>query len=140
MVLSHPRKKFVFDSLPPQPVSLCTHGKRVPDFSDRIHGRTTRQRTDDIVSDSPDPRFERFHSIGREERVDRRPKRSVLRLVQGVGHHSMDGYSRGKRGRVVRRSDNIGMPKERDTTGRLGHWACSPHPIIGTALIRQHRF
>jgi hypothetical protein len=140
MILSYPREKFIFDSLPSEPFDLGAHGKRVPNLCDGIYSRTTWQRANNLVSDPPEARLERLHAIRREERVDHRPKRSVLRLVQGVGHHSMNGYSRGKRGRVIRRSDYIGMPKERNTTRRLGHWARCTHSIIGTALIRKHLF
>ena len=109
MVLSHPLDKFVFDALPPQPADLGAHGKRVPDLGDRIHGRAKRKRANHLVSDPLDARLERSHALGREERVERSPKRGVLRLVQGVGYHAMGGYSRGERGRVGRRRDHVGM-------------------------------
>jgi len=109
MVFSHPCEELIFDALPPQPVGLCAHSKRVPDLGDRIHDGTTRQGTNDLVSDSPDTRLEPCHALGREERVDGGPKSGVLRLVQGVGHHAMGGYSRGERNRVGRRSNHVGM-------------------------------
>jgi hypothetical protein len=93
MVVSHPCEKFVFDALPTQPIGLCAHGKRVPDRSDRIHRDTARQSANDFARDSSGARLKRLHALGSEERIDCRPKRGVLRLVQGVGHHAMGGYS-----------------------------------------------
>jgi hypothetical protein len=75
MVLGHPREKFVLDALPSQPIGLGAHRKWVSDLSDRIHCGAARQRSNDLVSDSPHARLECSHALGREERVDNRPKR-----------------------------------------------------------------
>ncbi len=88
MVGAHPRQQLVLDSLPSQPIGLRAHRERIADLGDRIDCRITRQRADDLVRDSADVGLELGHAPAREEWIDDRAKRRVLRRVERVGHHA----------------------------------------------------
>ena len=117
---------------------LRAHRKRIPNLGDGVGGDAPGDRTQDLVGDGPEARFERSHALRREERIDD-ARNAVCSGGSGLLSTWRWGDADDDAAGIVAAAITSGVSEQRDPARRTGHWTRGPVMVVDRALIGERR-